>query len=124
MSKTQPLVDLEIIYANSWWGNIKYDTTNEQVIEKTYKVPAGSLVKLYGTEGNKRLYLYNNGGHFKWKPTGQTADGYITSPDTVTGVQFVMPSTPLSLRLDYCGSLCNYRVRVIFGSVKLNPLEE
>ena len=99
------------------WSEIKYSTTNEQVITKIYKVPAGFLVKLYGCLGDARLYIYSNGGTVKWALTGETA-GYITS---VTGVQFTMPHSTLSLELE--GSGC-YAIFVNSGSVTLDKLRE
>ena len=105
-----------------WWGNIEYGTTNELVTQKTYKVPAGSLVKLYARRVSQTLYLDNNGGSFKWEPTGQTADDYVSNPSYVTGVQFNMPSSALSLYLNGGGGA--YEVRVDSGSVNLWPLSD
>ena len=127
-----PLVDLTITYIeNSYWGNIKYSTTDEQVTLKTYKVPAGSLVKLYGKIGSRSLYLYNNAlGQTSYNGTKAVtcSNGYYynnNSSITTTGVQFVMPDSALSLSLNYYyGSGDSYNVGVSSGSVVLNVLEE
>ena len=123
-----PLVDLTFTYVyNTYWGNIKYGTTNEQAAQKTYKVPAGSIVRLYGKQGTLPLYLYANSGRIEWGPTGQAAtSGWVnggSSVANVNGIQFNMPSSALSLYLDNSGS-GGYYVHVNSGSVVLNVLEE
>ena len=122
-----PLVDLTITYVyDTYWGNIKYGTTNEQVTTKTYKVPAGSTVKLYGKQGSCPLYLWAaSGSTVIWGLSGPSASGdWVNSGNAIAGVkgvQFVMPSSALSLALND-GNRGNYYVSVYSGSVAINPL--
>ena len=107
---------------SSYWGGedslIEYDNTSDKISKRSYEIPVGDTVKLYGNNNTERgLYLSETEGLILngtgWKTPNTNTGNY--------GATFTMPDSELALGLSYYGN--GYLVCADEGIVRLDPVD-